>query len=362
VSEIPPVNLDEYQAWAKKVLPAMSYDYIAGGAGDEATVRANREAFAKWRIRYRVLRGIQKVELGTTVVGSPVSMPILLSPVAFQRLCCDEGEVESAVAARDAGTIITLSTLSTRTIEDFGRAAGTWWFQLYMYADRAITEDLIRRAEAAGASAIVVTVDTPLLGRREADERNGFALPAGIEQVNLIESARMMSREKDAASGSQLAAYIHGLWNPSLSWNDIDWVQSLTRLPIGLKGIVDPEDAGLAVQHGCRFIVVSNHGGRQLDQSVASLDALPAIVQAVDGAVEVLLDGGLRRGTDVIKALALGARAVMIGRPYVWGLATAKRNGVTGVLELLRAELQLDMLLSGCASLEAISSSLLVSA
>lgn len=355
-----PLNLLEYQEIARRLLPPMHYDYIAGASGDQVTLRANREAFDRWRMVPRVLRGIKSVDLSTRVMGMDVSMPVLLSPVGFQRLAHDDGEVASAAAAKAAATIFTLSTLSTCTMEDVAAEAGTWWFQLYCYSDRAITRDLIQRAEAAGASAIVVTVDSPLLGRREADERNQFSLPEGLELANLLRSVyRQMPKD---AGGSGLAAYIASLWDPALSWDEIDWVASATKLPMGIKGILASEDAALAVEHGARLVVVSNHGGRQLDHSIATLDALPTVMEVVDSRCQVVLDGGIRRGTDVLKALALGATAVMIGRPYVWGLATAGREGAARVLGMLREELRLDMLLAGCASPADVDRSLLVRA
>lgn len=354
------LNLLECEEAARSLLPQMYYDYISGGAGDHVALRGNRAAYEKWRIVYRVLRGIASVDLTTRVVNHDLSMPVLMSPVAFQRLASDEGEVASAAAAKSAGTIFTLSTLSTRTIEDVGEAAGMWWFQLYYYAEREISSDLIQRAKAAGASAILVTVDTPLLGRREADERNNFALPRGVELVNLLESARRTVASSE--SGSQLASYVGGMWHPSLSWSDIEWVASQTKLPVGIKGVVAPEDARLAIDHGVKIVVVSNHGGRQLDHAIASLDALPDIAEAAEGKLEILLDGGVRRGTDVIKALALGAKAVMIGRPYVYGLAMDGQAGVERVLEMLKVELRLDMLLSGCEKVSDIRRELVVAA
>jgi len=350
----------EYEELARSLLPPMYFDYIAGGAADGATLQANRRAFERWVIVPRVLRGIEAVDLSTTVQGQVVSMPFLLAPVGFQRLVSDRGELASAAAAKQAGTIFTLSTASTVTMEDVAEEAGRWWFQLYCYTDRAITRDLIQRAEAAGAGALLVTVDTPVLGRREADERNGFSLPEGLGLANLMESVhRQMPKD---TSGSDLAAYVTGMWNHALSWDDFDWIRAQTKLPVGVKGVLAPEDARIAVEHGASMVVVSNHGGRQLDHSIATLDALPGVVEAVGGRCEVLLDGGIRRGTNAIKALALGAKAVMIGRPYLWGLAHDGEDGVLRVLELLRAELQLDLHLCGCSRLSEIKADLLAAA
>ncbi|MGH2441882.1 MAG: alpha-hydroxy acid oxidase [Chloroflexota bacterium] len=353
-----PVNLHEYQVAARNALPIMAFDYIAGGSGDEITLRANRQAFDRWRIVPRVLRGVTRPSLETTVLGSSISLPVLLAPVGFHRLAHSEGERASARAARDANTILICSTASTYSIEDIAPCAGPWWFQLYIFRDREITRHLIERAEAAGASALVVTVDTPVAGRREADERNRFALPDGVVWANLQHSVH--ESMPATGEGSGLASYIATSFEPALDWADLDWLSSLTSLPIILKGILAAEDARLALEHGARAIIVSNHGGRQLDSAIASLDSLPGIVEAVEKKVEVLMDGGIRRGTDIVKALALGARAVLIGRPFIWGLAVGGEAGVKRVLDLLAAELTLDLTLCGAASVQDVNRSLLV--
>lgn len=351
------LNLVECQEIARLLLPVAPYEYIAGGAGDTVTVNANRQAFERWVIVPRVLRGITSVDLSTTVAGQPVSLPVLFAPVAFQRLATDEGELAAAAAAKQAGTVYCLSTLATQSMEDVSRRAGPWWFQLYCYADREITRDLIHRAKAAGAGAILVTVDTPLLGRREADERNAFGLPLGLEMTNLLKY--IQSRLPEDSSGSSLSTYVSQLWHSSLTWDDIEWIIAEAGIPVGVKGVLAPEDGRLAVEHGASIVVVSNHGGRQLDHSIATLDALPGVAEAVAGKAEVLLDGGVRRGTDVIKAIALGAKAVLIGRPYVWGLAMDGQAGASRVIEMLRAELLLDMHLCGCGSVGDIGQDLL---
>ncbi len=342
-----PLNLHEYQEAARAVLSPMAYDYIAGAAGDEITLRANREAFDQWRLLPRVLPGTAHVDLQTTVLGQPISMPVLLAPVGIQRLVHVGGEVASARAARSTGTIFTLSTGASSTIEDVAASAGTWWFQLYPNRDRAITRDLVQRAEAAGAGALVVTVDMPVLGRREADLRNDFTLPEGVTLANF--------RGTEQEFTSHVAQY-----DPTLSWQDLTWLASLSSMPMVVKGILSPQDARLAFEHGAQAIVVSNHGGRQLDGAVASLDALPAVVDAVEGRGEVLMDGGIRRGTDVVKALALGARAVLFGRPFIWGLALAGEEGVRHVLELMRAEIAMAITLCGCARVHEVSRALVV--
>jgi 4-hydroxymandelate oxidase len=352
-----PLNLGEYENAARAILPGPVFDYIAGGAGDLETLRANRAAFASWRLLPRVLRGAIRPDTHVTVLGTELAFPVLLAPTGFHRLAHEEGEKASARAARDAGTIFVASAASTYPMEDVAEHAGPWWFQLYAYRDRALTRDLVQRAEACGTSALVVTVDTPVIGRRETEVRNQFALPEGVTWANL---AREGYGLLDAMPpGSTLGDFVaRNLM--ALSWEDMDWLCSTTKLPVIPKGIVHPDDARIALDHGARAIVVSNHGGRQLDSGIATLDALPGVANAAGREVEVLLDGGVRRGTDIIKALALGARAVLIGRPYLYGLALAGEAGVRRVLELLVAELTVDLALCGCASVKNVDSELLV--
>ena len=355
-----PLNLHEYEAAARDLLSPMTLGYISGGACDEVTLRANRAAFDRWRLLPRVLRGLRKVSTATTVLGQEVSLPVLIAPSGLHRLAHDDGELATSRGARSAGTIYTMSTASTVPMEIIGQEGSPWWFQLYVFSDRGISRNLVEQAAAAGASALVVTVDVPLLGRREADERNRFSLPDGLILANLQTPEHMLIPAVDGGSG--LSTYIGAAWEPALTWDDLDWLASLSPLPVIPKGILHPDDAARAFEHGARAVIVSNHGGRQLDSAVASLDALPAVVDAVAGRGEVLLDGGVRRGTDVLKALALGARAVLIGRPAYWGLAAGGEAGVRHILELLRAELALDLMLCGLASPEEVTRDLLVPA
>ena len=354
-----PLNLHEYEATARALLPPMVVDFVAGGSGDEVTVRGNRAAFDRWRLLPRVLRGVREVSTATSVLGQPVALPVLIAPSSLHRLCHDEGEQATARAAKAAGTIYTLSTPASIVLEEVAPEAGPWWFQLYVYRDRGLTRDLVARAAAARASALVVTVDMPALGRREADERNRFALPPGVTMPNVQLPAPRLATE--AGASAQWITAVPAV-EPALTWDDLDWLASLSPLPVIPKGILHPADAVRAVEHGARAVVVSNHGGRQLDNAVATLDALPAVVAAVGDRAEVLLDGGVRRGTDILKALALGARAVLIGRPIHWGLAVGGEAGVRNVMELLRAELALDLLLCGLASPGAVDRSLIVPA
>jgi 4-hydroxymandelate oxidase len=344
------VNLLELEDLARERLPQGPFDFIAGGAEDEVTLRANREAFQRIQLRPRVLVDVSTVDPSTEVLGQRIELPVLLAPVALQRLAHDEGELASARAAEAAGTVFTLSTVSTCTIEQVAEAAGgPKWFQLYPIRSKEGTARLIERAKAAGYTAVCVTADVPWLGRREADIRNHLQFAPDIVPANLLDEIRLA----DLASGPRGPAggAAAGLADPGLDWEDIDWIRSIASpLPVLVKGILTAEDATLAVAHGVDSIVVSNHGGRQLDGAPASIEALPEVVAAVDGRAEVLLDSGVRRGTDVVKALALGAKAVFIGRPYIWGLAIDGEAGVQAVLSMLRAEIELAMALAGCPS------------
>jgi 4-hydroxymandelate oxidase len=354
---LPPLNLHEYETAARALLAPMAFEFVAGGSGDEVTLRGNRAAFDRWRLLPRVLRGVRDVSTATSVLGQDIALPVLIAPSSLHRLCHDEGERATARAAKAAGTIYTMSTPASLAIEAVAPEAGPWWFQLYVYQDRGLTRDLVARAAAAGASALVVTVDMPALGRREADERNRFALPPGVTMPNVQLPAPRLSAETGASAEWLTAVPVV---ESALTWDDLDWLASLSSLPVIPKGILHPDDAVRAVDHGARAVIVSNHGGRQLDSAVAALDALPAVVEAIAGRVEVLVDGGVRRGTAVLTALALGARAVLIGRPIHWGLAVGGESGVRHVLELLRAELALDLLLCGLANPGEVDRSLLV--
>lgn len=343
------ISLFEFEKAAKEKLPQMIYDFYAGGAHDEITVRENREAYDHLRLRYRILQGVGHRDLSTTVLGYKISMPIVIPPVAFQRMAHPDGEIATAKAVSKADTLMTLSTLSNSAIEDVVQAAGSQpvFFQLYIYKDREATRDLVQRAEAAGAKALVLTVDAPLWGIREKDVHNHFTLPEGLTLQNLTSKMKELPKAaKD--SGSGLESYVTSHFDSNLSWKDIDWLRSITKIPLIVKGVCRGDDAVRAVEHGVAAIIVSNHAGRQLDTSYATIEVLPEVVEAVNGAVEVLVDGGVRRGTDVLKALALGAKAVQIGRPVVWGLANGGMDGVVRTLEILRKEFDLAMALAGC--------------
>jgi 4-hydroxymandelate oxidase len=353
-----PINVDDFEELARAKLSPTAWAYYSSGAHDEVTLHANRSAFKRLALHYRVLVDVSRRDLSTTVLGERVAFPILVAPTAFHGLAHPERELATARAAAKAGTIFTLSTLATATIDEVRAASqGPIWFQLYVFKDRAATEALVRRAEAAGAKALVLTVDAPLLGRRERDVRNRFQLPPGLCVKNLVPEG--MSDLPAEAQDSGLAAYFASLLDPALGWRDLAWLRSITKLPLLVKGIVRKDDARRAVDEGAQGIVVSNHGGRQLDTAPATIDVLSGIVDEVGGRAEVLLDGGVRRGTDAVKALALGARAVLVGRPILWGLAVGGEQGVSAVLEILRTELDLALALSGCASVAAVTRDLL---
>ena len=340
-----PINVFEYEALAQAKMNPAFWDFYQGGSDDEVTLRANRTAFERIRLRPRVLVDVSAgaLNMRTTVLDTPVSMPILVAPTALHSMAHPEGECATAQGAGMANTLMIASTTATRSIEEIAQAAsGPLWFQLYVYPSFQVAEKLVRRAEAAGYRAIVLTVDLPYLGNREKDRRNNVTIPPEpFYEANFVDV-----EEKGQP------------WVP-LTWESLSWLRSITSLPILVKGILTAEDAVLAVEHGVTGIIVSNHGGRQLDTALASIDALPEIVEAVTGRCEVYIDGGIRRGTDILKALALGARAVLVGRPILWGLAANGAQGVFQVLEILRKELELSMALAGRPTLDSIDRTLL---
>ena len=336
------LNVADYEREAERHLEPGPFGYFAGGAGDERTLRDNIDAFSRWQLRPRVLIDVSEVTTATDVLGREVSMPLLVAPTAFQRLAHTDGELATAHGAASAGTIMCQSTLSSVPPEELaaGAPGARLWFQLYWSSDRGFTADLVARVVDAGFEALVLTVDFPAAGRRERDLRAAFALPDDLPAPNIPGS--LQRQDFHAALGE--------IVDTTLTWRDLEWLRERCPLPLLLKGILSAEDALLAAEHGAAGVIVSNHGGRQLDGVAASLDALPEVVEAVGDRVEVLLDGGIRRGTDVLKALGLGARAVLAGRAVVWGLAVGGEQGVKDVLELLRAEIALGLTHLGCES------------
>ena len=350
-------TLADHERSAQRQLDANAWAYFSGGAGDEITLRANRSAWDELALVPRVLRPLAGGHTRCTLLGRALAHPILLAPVAYQRLAHPDGEIASAYAAAALGAGMVLSMQASSPLEDVAAAmhgdpgAGPLWLQLYLQHDRALVRELARRAETAGFEALVVTVDAPTSGVRDRERRAGFALPPEVQAVNLASMAP--ASQAQAAPGH--SALFDNLLRHAPTWDDIAWLQAQTRLPVLLKGVLHPEDARLALAQGVAGLIVSNHGGRTLDTAVSTARALPRMADAVGGALPLLVDGGLRRGTDVFKALALGASAVLIGRPALWGLANAGAAGVAHVLRLLRDELEACMALSGCATLADIS-------
>ena len=332
-----PLNVHDYERLAEATLEPGAWGYFAGGAGDEWTLRENIAAFERWVLRPRMLVDVQTCTTRTTVLGHEISMPLIVAPFAYQKMAHRDGELGTARAAAAAGTIMCLSTLSLTPLEEVAEVGGQRWFQLYVLKDQGATRELLARARDAGYTAVLLTVDAPLSGRRERDIRSGFSIAPEHPLVNL-------GRE-----GIQPHQVFESI-TQSLTWRDLEWIAGESGLPVLVKGVLTHEDALLACEHGAAGVVVSNHGGRQLDGVAATLDTLPEVVEAVGGRGEVLVDGGIRRGTDVVKALALGARAVLAGRAVVWGLAVGGEEGARRVLELLREEIALALALLGCPS------------
>jgi isopentenyl diphosphate isomerase/L-lactate dehydrogenase-like FMN-dependent dehydrogenase len=346
---VEPVCVADFERLAEERLDPGAFGYYAGGAGDELALAGNVEAWRELRLRPRVLVDVSEVSTATTVLGTPVSMPVLVAPTAIQRLAHPDGEPGMARAAAAAGTVMCLSTLATASPAEVAAAApgGVRWFQLYVFRDRGATRSFVDEAAEHGYGAIVLTVDAPRLGRRERDFRTGFRVPAEIS----VPGMAALGEWKGATPLELLGAI-----DPALDWGDLAEIRRLSSLPLVLKGIQTAEDAALACEHGVDAIVVSNHGGRQLDVVAPTAELLPEIVEAVDGRIEVYVDGGIRRGSDVVKALALGARAVLAGRAPLWGLACDGEAGARRVLELLREETELALALCGCTSPAAVTS------
>ncbi|MFN3438249.1 MAG: alpha-hydroxy acid oxidase [Acidovorax sp.] len=360
---LPPdiVTLADHEQHARQHLDDNAWAYFSGGAGDEITLRANRNAWDALPLWPRVLQPLAGGHTRVDLLGRTLAHPILLAPVAFQRLAHPDGEVAMAYAAAALGAGIVLSTQASVSLEAVAQAVqpdpgrGPLWFQLYLQHDRGFTQALVQRAESAGYEALVLTVDAPTSGVRDRERRAGFRLPPGIGPVNL---AGLPAPASPPLQPGQSALF-DGLLSHAPTWDDIAWLQSITRLPLLLKGVMHPADARHAVSLGVAGLIVSNHGGRTLDTSPSTARVLPRVADAVAGAVPVLVDGGIRRGTDVLKAMALGASAVLVGRPAVWGLANAGAAGVAHVLRLLRDELEIAMALTGCATLADASPALL---
>ncbi|NXG87458.1 HAOX2 oxidase, partial [Stercorarius parasiticus] len=328
------VCVSDFEAYAKKYLPKIAWDFFAAGADDCSTRDENILAYKRIRFRPRMLRDVSMMDIRTKLLGTEISFPVGIAPTGFHQLAWPDGEKSTARAAKAMNTCYIASTYSTCTLEEISAAApgSLRWFQLYIHRNRAVSQQLVQRAEALGFQGLVLTADLPYTGKRRDDVRNGFRLPPHMKLKNLEGAFEVCKMS---------------LLDPSVTWNDIYWLRSLTHLPIIIKGILTKEDAELAVRHGVQGIIVSNHGGRQLDGGPATIDALVEVAEAVQGRVEVYLDGGIRKGSDVLKALALGAKCVFIGRPALWGLAYKGEEGLQDVLKILQDEFRLSMALAG---------------
>ncbi|HEV8384173.1 MAG TPA: alpha-hydroxy acid oxidase, partial [Candidatus Acidoferrales bacterium] len=346
-----PVNLFEFEELAKRRLSRMAYDYIAQGAADEVTLRWNRASFDNLRLKPRALVDVSQLDTRMKLFGQAHEFPVLLAPTAYHKLVYREGERATARGAGAARATLVVSSFATVAIEDVAKAATSrLWFQLYVQPDRSFTRDLVQRAEAAGCQALVITVDTPIAGTRNREERDRFTLPPGMNVENLKD---LLKQKATSAHRGDKDIY-SAILDPRLTWEGIDWIRSFAKIPVLLKGIIAPEDAKLAVEHGAAGVIVSNHGARNLDTGPATIDALPRVIEAIEGRIPVLMDGGVRRGTDVVKALALGAKAVLIGRPYLWGLAVGGATGIERVLKILVTEFRAAMALCGVRSISEI--------
>jgi lactate 2-monooxygenase len=351
-----PVSLEALEQKAKEILPPEAFDYVAGGAGSEDTMRANRDAFRRWRIVPRVLRDLAQRDLSVQLLGTPLPAPVLLAPIGLQSVVHPEAELAVARAAASLEIPVILSTVSSNTLEAVAPAMNgvPHWFQLYWPNDPGLAASLVSRAERAGYGAIVITLDVPLLGWRERDLQHAY-LPflRGVGSANYFSDPvfrNSLSQTPEEDPEAAIRHWMSLIAHPSLTWDDLASLREQTRLPLLLKGILHPEDAARAVERGMDGVIVSNHGGRQVDGAVAALDALPPVVEAVQGRVPVLFDSGIRRAADAVKAMALGAQAVLLGRPYVWGLALAGEQGVRTVLLNFLADLEVTLALSGCTS------------
>ena len=346
------LSLAEFEPLAQRCMSEMVFGYVAGGAADELTLNANCEDWKRIRLAPRVLVDVSGIDLRTELLGQEFEFPILLAPAAFHRLCHAEGELATVAGANLSGAGMVLSSFSTVAVEEVAAGAKhPVWFQLYFQADKGLTQEMVRRAEAAGCKALCVTVDTPVLGARHRESRTQFILPPECKLPNLNLGA-ISHRPVRSAIYSELL-------NAALTWKDIEWLCSVAKIPIILKGILNPEDGARAVSSGIAGLIVSNHGARNLDTLPSTAEALPRVADRVGGKIPVLVDGGIRRGTDVIKALALGAKAVLIGRPYVYALAVGGAAGVARAIEILRTEFMMAMALTGRTKIADIDQSVL---
>jgi len=373
------LNIDDLRLAARRHLPRTIFEFLDGGSQDEITLRRNRTDFERWAFTTRVMTDVSKRDLSTTVLGTPLAFPLILAPTGLAGILRRQGELAASRAAAKAGVPYCLSTMATCSIEQIAEASPVdRWFQLYVLRDRGITKSMIDRARASGCKALVLTVDTKVQGPRERDMRNGFTVPPKFTLGTMVDFVRHFGWLMNVGMGPKvtfrnfegtaarnasavtITQFIAGQYDLSVSWKDLEWFKAVWGGPVAVKGILSAEDARIAVDHGADALIVSNHGGRQLDGAMSAIRALPDVVDAVQGRAEVILDGGVRRGADVVKALALGARACMTGRAWLYGLAAGGEGGVTRALDILRHEIDLCMTLLGRTTVPELDRTVLV--
>ena len=340
-------SIFQFEQEAEKILPLNIYNFFAGGAGEELSLKENIASFDKLKLIPRVLKEIDSCNLSTQLLGQDIDFPVLVAPMAFQNLVHRQGEIAVAKAASSHGTIMTVSTLSTSSLKDIKKVSSlSPWFQVYIYKDREITKNLIKQADALNYGAIVLTVDAPFYAKRVRELENPISLESHSQIINLVEAGLKL----DKINPSLLPQYLSSLLESNIGWKNIEWIRSLTSLPIILKGILHPDDIQIAIDHKVQGVVLSNHGGRQLDTGITALESLSLIKENTKNEIDILIDGGIRKGIDILKALALGAKAVMVGRPIIWGLTVNGEEGVYQVLDILKKELCIGMALTGITS------------
>uniref|UniRef100_A0A1I8P2Q4 (S)-2-hydroxy-acid oxidase n=1 Tax=Stomoxys calcitrans TaxID=35570 RepID=A0A1I8P2Q4_STOCA len=356
------VCVDDFEKEASKKIDKSALDYYRSGAGEQFTLNLNREAFRRLRIRPRCLRDVSHLDTSCDVLGYKLKWPLGIAPTAMQKMAHPDGEAGNAKAAGEMGSIFILSTLATTSIEEVAEIAPKTckWFQLYVYKDRSLTEKLLRRVEKANFKAIVLTVDAPIFGQRWADVRNNFSLPSNLRLANFESSSSQSDGVHGEEGTSGINEYVSSQFDATLTWRDVEWLVKSTHLPVIVKGILTAEDAILAREFGCSGVIVSNHGARQLDYVPASIEALPEVVGAVGNDMVVMLDGGVRHGNDIFKALALGAKMVFVGRPALWGLGCEGSGGVKKMLQVLQKDFEITLALAGCKNLEDIQKNMVV--
>ena len=346
------IKIADFTDYAQEVLPKEVFEYFSGGAGEEITLRENEKIYDQIKLNYRVLKGINEIDLNTTILGQKIDLPVIIAPMAFHKLAHPDGELGTVRATSLLSTIMIVSIFSTQTLESIKSISKIPpWFQLYIFQDRAITKELVMMAEACGYKALVLTVDTPVYGTREKEIRNNFDLAEGLILENLITAGFKLPKDFIGNKSKHFSS----LLDNNITWADIEWLRSITKMPIILKGIMDKRDFLIAKELSIAAVIISNHGGRQLDTVPTSIEILQKNIDFIDKSIEIIIDGGIRKGSDIFKALALGAKAVLVGRPILWGLAVNGEAGVYNILNILKSDLEKTMKLCGCSRVDEIN-------